>query len=432
MRTKCTVVLKYSEDNRYTVTYLASILESYILSRRGVNFTVTRDVVNEVKIALEQSDLVVVMYSLMTPQIFTLVDELKRLIEIRSRSPDRVILVAGGPHAAGDPAGTICRLKFDIAVLREGEVTVPKLLDVLIFDSSRDLSSVPNIVYRDSDGKLRETEFKVLREPYGSAPCSEKLGVCAPVEIMRGCRFACKYCQTPRIHRFTVRYRSIDQIAKLCRLLYRKGTRVIKFLAPNGFGYGSPDGKTPAPDKIEKLLRTVYESCDRNVKLVLGVFPSEVRPDFVRRDVLDIVSKYVDNRKLAIGAQSGSDRLLRLIGRGHDVHCVLEAVDLAIDYDFTPVVDFIFGLPGETEEDVEETAKIMLMLARRGCIIRGHTFMPLPGTPFERAPPGKVHPRYIEVLREIANLGRLEGYWQEQEEIARKIHEYIMSSEPLV
>ncbi len=427
------IVLKYSEDNRYTLVYLSSILESYVASRRGVDYVVSRDPLSTVVRAVESYDRVIVMYSLMTPQIFSLIEELKGLRQIKLKYGDRVMLIAGGPHAAGDPRGTVCRLGFDIAVMREGELTLPKLLDEIVYGYlSQELEKVPNVAYRDSTGRVRETWFSVWREPHGSGPYSCRLNMSAPVEIMRGCSFACKYCQTPRIYRFRVRYRSICQVATQCRALYRRGVRTIRFLAPNGFGYGSPDGRTPAVDKIEKLLRTTYEYCERNVKLVLGAFPSEVRPDSVTRQVLEVVSKYVDNRRLAIGAQSGSDRLLRLIGRGHDSHCVYEAVDLAIEHGFTPVVDFIFGLPGETERDVEDTVKMMRELARRGCIIRGHTFMPLPGTPFEREPPGKIHPRYLEALREIAELGRLEGYWREQEDIARKIHEYITSSSLVV
>jgi len=417
---KLDIIVKYADLNRFSLAYVLSIIENYAASRRHVNrIVLAKDVVREIE--RSDADVIVVMYSIMTPQIFEeeFLEEISNVEMLKRRK--NVIMIAGGPHASGDPVGTLTKLKFDIAVLREGEVTIPRLLDsILNYD---DLSNVPNIVYKYGD-KIVKTFDYVPPRIIGSAPFSRTFKIYAPIEIMRGCTHACKYCQTPRISMFRIRYREIDEVRRYCEHYVKHGIKVIRFLAPNGFAYGS-DGRRPRPDKIEKLLKTCKQVGD--VKLVLGAFPSEVRPDFVTRDVMEVVVKYVHNRKIAIGAQSGSNRLLRYIGRGHDVECVYEAVDLCIEYGFQPCIDFIFGLPGETEEDVEKTVKVMIDLARRGCIIRGHTFMPLPGTPFENEPPGKVHPKYLEALREIERMRRLEGYWKEQEHIAEKIHKYLHS-----
>ncbi len=424
------IVVRMTDLNRYTLAYVLSILESYVFSRpRSVLFVVREDVVQVVSKLAEEYRTVIVMYSLMTPQIFELVREFTELRRLR-KTHDNILLVAGGPHAAGDPRGTLTRLKFDIAVLREGEITIPKLLDVILYRAG-DLHEVPNIAFIEGNDVVI-TRFEICSNILSFPPCSERHGLYAPIEIMRGCRHACKYCQTPRLYNFRVRYRSLDYVYTWVRHYFRRGLKIIRFLAPNGFAYGSPDCKTPRPDKLERLLKTVHEACEGKASINLGVFPSEVRPDFVKREVLDIVVKYVSNRRLAIGVQTGSNRLLREIGRGHDVECVYEAVDLAIEYGFVPYIDLIFGLPGETEEDIEETIKLMRYLAQRGCIIRGHTFMPLPGTPYEKAPPGKIHPKYIPVLEELARMRRLEGYWREQEEIAQLIHRYLTSSDPLV
>ncbi len=423
------IVIRLTDLNRYSLAYVVPIIESYVISRKFVNYEVVKDnFVKNVRDFCEKYDKVIVMYSLMTPQIFDLINEFRELRDLKKRYKN-IVMIAGGPHASGDPVGTIRRLGFDIAVLREGELSIPKLLDVLIFNVGT-LEEVPNIAYAVGD-VVRETEFKLTKNILSFPPCSDRARLYAPIEIMRGCRHACKYCQTPRIYRFQVRYRSLDYVYTWCRHYFRRGMKILRFLAPNGFAYGS-DCRTPRPEKLEKLLKTAYEACEGKASINLGVFPSEVRPDFVKREVLEVVVKYVSNRRLAIGAQTGSDRLLNYIGRGHDSQCIYEAVDIAIEYGFQPYVDLIFGLPGETEEDIDETIKLMQYLAKRGCIIRGHTFMPLPGTPFEKAPPGKIHPKYWPVLRELERAKKLEGYWKEQEKIAELIHRYLTSSEPLV
>ncbi len=420
---KLAIIVKYSDLNRFSLAYVLSILEHYSISRRNVDrLILTSDVIKHVT---EYSNhKIIVMYSLMTPQIFdeNFRRELEMLRDLK-KSLD-VTLIAGGPHAAGDPVGTITKLGFDIVVLREGEITIPRLIDSL--SRYDDLSKVPNIVYREDSNIVKTVDY-IPDTVRGSLPFSNMFNISAPIEIMRGCRNACKFCQTPRIYMFKVRYRDLDFIYRCCRHYYRRGVKVIRYLAPNGFAYGSEDCKRPNIRALENMLRISYEAVEGKLKLVLGTFPSEVRPDFVTRDVLETVLKYVDNKKISIGVQTGSNRLLKLIARGHDIECVYRAVDLCLEYGLTPCLDFIFGLPGETIEDIEQTCKVMLELAKKGCIIRGHTFMPLPGTPFEKEPPGKIHPCYLRTLREIERMSRLEGYWKEQENIAKKIHEYILN-----
>ncbi|MGD2207588.1 MAG: TIGR04013 family B12-binding domain/radical SAM domain-containing protein, partial [Anaerolineae bacterium] len=49
-----------------------------------------------------------------------------------------------------------------------------------------------------------------------------------------------------------------------------------------------------------------------------------------------------------------------------------------------------------------------------------HTFMPLPGTPLEDAPPGRVDPALHPLLDRLASQGHQIGQWRKQEEIARR------------
>jgi len=84
-------------------------------------------------------------------------------------------------------------------------------------------------------------------------------------------------------------------------------------------------------------------------------------------------------------------------------------------------VDFIFGLPGETEEDRRATIAMMRELVRMGARIHTHTFMPVPQTPFADAPPGKIAPSLRDALRHLVSKGAAYGNWSEQEALARQI-----------
>jgi Fe-S oxidoreductase len=171
-----------------------------------------------------------------------------------------------------------------------------------------------------------------------------------------------------------MRHRSIDAIATWARRY-----RDIRLVSPNALAYGS-DGRSPRLDKVERLLRALKGN------VFFGTFPSEVRPEFITEQSLDLVTTYCANTRLAFGAQSGSDRVLSALHRGHTVQDVEQAIDRCIER-LTPVVDFILGLPMEEAEDQERTLHLIREIVRNGQV-RVHRFLPLPGTPLRDLLPG--------------------------------------------
>ncbi|MFN2224873.1 MAG: B12-binding domain-containing radical SAM protein, partial [Anaerolineae bacterium] len=149
-------------------------------------------------------------------------------------------------------------------------------------------------------------------------------------------------------------------------------------------------------------------------------FPSEVGPETVTPEAVALVTRYCGNDNLIFGAQSGSDRLLRALHRRHTVADVYRAAGVILAAGLTPVVDVIFGLPGEEEEDLAATVRLMEDLAAMGAVLHTHTFMPLPGTPLEDAPPGAVDPTLHPLLDRLASQGHQVGQWRKQAEIARR------------
>lgn len=86
-------------------------------------------------------------------------------------------------------------------------------------------------------------------------------------------------------------------------------------------------------------------------------------------------------------------------------------------------VDFIAGLPGETEQDEAASRALMERLTSispKVCI-HSHTFMPLPGTPLQFAPAGSVGKTTRAVFSHLAQRGQEWGQWQQQEAVARLI-----------
>ena len=198
-----------------------------------------------------------------------------------------------------------------------------------------------------------------------------------------------------------MRHRSVEAICK-----YDKFYEDKRLISPNAFAYGS-DGIAPNPAAVERLLKNLSGN------IYFGTFPSEVRPEFVTPEMVGLVTSYCANKEIHLGGQSGSDRMLKAIHRGHSAARVVEASIIVKDAGLTPVVDFIFGMPGEREEDQAATLDCIQAIIREGGKIRAHYFTPLPGTELAGTQPEKVAPAIDRLLGKLALGGRLTGSWSD-------------------
>jgi B12-binding domain/radical SAM domain protein len=199
-----------------------------------------------------------------------------------------------------------------------------------------------------------------------------------------------------------MRHRSIPVIMR-----YARCYSDLRFTSPNALAYGS-DGVHPRIDKVERLLEALS---DLGKPIYFGTFPSEVRPDFVTEEAVELLARHCTNRTISIGGQSGSDRILKMVGRGHDVEAVRGACDLSLAAGLVPNVDLIVGLPGETAEDQALTLDLAREVVGGGGRVRAHHFTPLPGTPLEGREPAPLAAEVEKAMGELALRGVATGRW---------------------
>lgn len=245
-------------------------------------------------------------------------------------------------------------------------------------------------------------------------PYCETPALHPPIEIMRGCTNGCMYCQTPRLCRGRVRFRSLDKIEAIVADYAKRfpAPLDLRIIAPNSLGYQSVDGRTPNIPALRGLLDIARRY---NARLYLGSFPSEVRPDFVTPETVQIL-KDCNAPMVAVGAQAGSDSELKRMCRGHTVQQVLDAVVLMRAADLVPNVDFILCCPNETEEEQCDTVRFAQKLLDLGCHIRLHHFMPLPGTPWANLPPSELYPKTVPLLNPLLGNPHVEGAFARQKD----------------
>lgn len=87
-------------------------------------------------------------------------------------------------------------------------------------------------------------------------------------------------------------------------------------------------------------------------------------------------------RYVNIGGESGSDMILSRARKGESTADIRSAVEACVRAGITPVVYFMFGLPGETRETVQETIDLALSIPTDHVIFKAAT--PLLDTPFAR------------------------------------------------
>ena len=132
-------------------------------------------------------------------------------------------------------------------------------------------------------------------------------------------------------------------------------TRLQDFYNVNRFiAYFQPATNTYAP--VEKL-RPLYEaplSHPQVVGMAIGT-----RPDCVADDVLDLLDEVAEKTYLSVeyGMQTMHDRSLDWMNRGHHHDAFLDAMHRSNDRGFEICAHVILGLPGESHEDMLETAR---------------------------------------------------------------------------
>ncbi|HLU39656.1 MAG TPA: TIGR04013 family B12-binding domain/radical SAM domain-containing protein, partial [Planctomycetota bacterium] len=134
---------------------------------------------------------VLVGWSFYSPDAERMFAELRA---VRARLADAgVVHVAGGVHASAEPLATL-RAGFDFVAAGEGERIVCDLVAALA--AGGDPRTVPGVAWL-ADGRLARSPRppRIALDDY--PPFALPLARLGPIEITRGCVYACRFCQTP-------------------------------------------------------------------------------------------------------------------------------------------------------------------------------------------------------------------------------------------
>lgn len=178
------------------------------------------------------------------------------------------------------------------------------------------------------------------------------------VSIMRGCNNFCHYCIVPYT-RGRERSRDVESILREVRDLQEKGFKEVTLLGQNVNSYGlSPSGKreeghTTFARLLGEVARTVP---DMRVRFTTS------NPEDMSEDILQVMAVTPNLCKhIHFPAQSGSDRILKLMNRKYTREEYLQKVEAIrrILPDCGLTTDLFVGYHDETEEDFQHTLSLV-------------------------------------------------------------------------
>jgi tRNA-2-methylthio-N6-dimethylallyladenosine synthase len=197
----------------------------------------------------------------------------------------------------------------------------------------------------------------------------------AYVRITRGCNKFCTYCVVPYTRGPEV-HRPPQNIIDEVRKLVDAGAREVTLLGQtiNHYCYEHGDGRQTS---FAELLHLVHEATPDLPRLrFVTSFPRDFSNEALAamRDCPRIC------RYLHAPAQSGSDRILKLMNRGYAAAQYYEFVDRAREMmpDVCIASDFIVGFPSETDEDFAKTVEMVRRCRFKNSFI--FKYSPRPGT----------------------------------------------------
>ena len=220
-----------------------------------------------------------------------------------------------------------------------------------ITDASGDKWKIPNF---KKLGRLMDIESKVIMESYKRI--GSIINVYRPysflIKVATGCSGACTFCAV-RLSRGKVKSKSIHKIAEEFDQGLAKGYSEFSLIGTDIGSYGRDQGTN-----LAVLLRElISRNGDYRIRLrnVHPRFLIEMMPELQEIFKTGIIS-YISS-----AAESGNNRILKLMRRGYTIEDFKEAIHF-INKNFPDIqirTHFMVGFPSETKQEFEDTLKIL-------------------------------------------------------------------------
>ena len=241
--------------------------------------------------------------------------------------------------------------------MAQEEVVVKEILDKYSFldivFGTHNIHELPEILNKAMHkNKIEVDVYSCEGDIIEDMPAKRDSKYKAFVNIMYGCDKFCTYCIVPYT-RGKQRSRRFGDIIREVKTLKNDGYKEVTLLGQNVNAYGKDlNLEYDMSDLLEEVAKTNIE----RVRFVTS------HPwDFTDR-MIEVIGKYPNIMPyIHLPLQSGSDRILKLMGRRYTKESYLELFNKIKKTvpNASITTDIIVGFPGETEEDFLETLDVV-------------------------------------------------------------------------
>ena len=336
---------------------LGLVAVATVLKRGGYNpkildLRLSKTPQSDLKKAMFEFDPDVVGIGLMTVEsecAFKLAKEVKAINH-------NIPIIFGGPHCSHDPEFILHDSNVDFMVIGEAELTIVELVEAI--KNKQEFGMIKGIAYK-RDGHYIKTavrekildlnwldqDYETLNvEDYFNFDCSHEylpaFDSFMPLVTSRGCPFTCIYCHD--IFGKDIRYRSAEKVLGEIEFLMRK-YRVREFhILDDSFNIDMKRAKRIFDMIVEKNL---------DIRIA---FPNGIRADYIDDEMVDKMAK-AGVYRLALGIESGSLRIQKLISKSLDIGILKNIVSKLAKARIGVNGFFMLGFPGETLDEMKQT-----------------------------------------------------------------------------
>lgn len=367
--------IKFRKGNHLPASLLAA---ATLLDKEGYDVKIIDQRVDlnwegNLKKELKKRPLLVGVTSMTGPQIIHALN-ISRIVK-----QYEIPVVWGGVHPSLLPQQTLENENIDIVVQGEGEITLLELVKAL--EKEKSLDGIKGVWYKDGT-KIKSNEMRPFLDlnelpdlPYHLVNVDDYISNFYGYKLLsffssRGCPYGCRFCYNTVYNQRKWRALTAEKtINRIASLIDRFNIEGVWFRDDNFF----VDRK-----RVIDILEGI-----KDFDIVWGT--SGARIDLLStfdNNFIDLMNKS-GCKFLFIGVESGSDRILKLIGKGTTVEQIINTNLKLRRLNAIQRCNFMIGLPTETIDDLSKTVSLSLKLLKdnkNAIVSQFQIFTPYPGT----------------------------------------------------
>lgn len=321
----------------------------------------------------------------------------KEVVDLSNKvNANNIRCIIGGVHPTFLPYDTLRDSKADFIICGEGEIALLELIK-----NGFNHKNIPGVLSREN---LEEKEKPIQKAqrienlddlpfpdweelnpnlyskaPHGAFVENFPIGT---IMTSRGCPHACTYCASPAFYDRKIRFRSPENVIKEIKYLIDQfQVKEIHF---------EDDNLTLRREHIEQICNLIIEG-GLNISWMC---PNGIRADKVDEPLIKLM-KRSGCYNIVFGIESVNPRILKNVKKEVKIDTIKESIDIVARNGISCQGFFIFGLPGETKETIEENIRF----AKKTKLTRAVFLMLdiLPGSEMWDELKGKFEPKWDKI-----------------------------------